>query len=456
MATRPLRLGRLAPDGFKVRRSDVRWTKENGDHCRAREIIGFCNVRRVEGGQAGEDPFEAGGEGLQIGLAAPFAGRLSRPASRGGTVDYQDRVQDWPADTIIGAIETDDPSAPGEPASVGMMLTAGRRRTEQTEQRFGLLAGWNDRTRAWWSDGGDEYGTIFGQGFCQLSAMVRGRRPPFSELFEAVAGPAHVVYGSQPPMAPSVAPLLDQLRRTPQQAQAISEDLLGALLARSPAPHPDELIYASNLLSALTSCPLMEPCPLLTPNGFRDPGPPDAVLLSIVGDSTWLYQHKTLGYRMELAAWQDRQAGPAMREWMSRSFERVARDPDSIRADYVALIDEVRSRAPPGRSVKFVIMNDFSTRGDEDLQSYAGFDLPMGDTLTTIRDKDRNLMLCDLAHERDIAIIDFDALASEMGAQEHLPDAQHPGQALVDAGRAEILRILRQQGVPGFNQRGAN
>jgi hypothetical protein len=59
-------------------------------------------------------------------------------------------------------------------------------------------------------------------------------------------------------------------------------------------------------------------------------------------------------------------------------------------------------------------------------------------------------MLCDLAQAKDVAILDFDSIAAEMGAHSHLPDGAHPSLALLDEGRREILRILRDQKIPGF------
>ena len=230
----------------------------------------------------------------------------------------------------------------------------------------------------------------------------------------------------------------------------LSEDLLSGVVRQSHPPSPADLIYASSLLSSLTTCLLTDSYPLFTQTGYRRAGPPDVVLLSAYADSGLTYRHKTLGYRIEMPAWHAAAAGARIREWIQHAFEPERRSLDDIKADYVALIDEMRSRAPKDRPTKFLIMNTFSTSAYDDLQSYAGFDAPMGHTLETILEKDINLMLQDLARERDIAILDFDAIAAELGAQHHLPDGAHPSGTLVSEGRAEILRILRAQNVPGF------
>jgi hypothetical protein len=449
LALRSLRLGRLAPDDVVIRHSQVRWLKGNGEYCRPHDVLGFCNMGHFEAADrlSSSDPFVAEAEGVQIALATPVAGHLRREISYGGSLDLIDQIHVWSPDVVVGAIETADAS--DLPIDVELLLTAGRRRTDMPDQRFSLLGGWHDRTRAWWADGDGEFGTIIAFGFCQLLGMVRGARRTFFELFEAIPGPAHVVYGGTSPFTPSVGLLLEQLRRTPAQTAAIVEDLMSAV-AGDGRPNPAELIYAATMIGGITSCLLGETYPLLTRSGYRRSGPPEAVLLSVFADSAFVYRHKTLGYRIDMPTWQAAAAGPRIRAWVERCFERERRDLDDVRADYLALIDEMRARAPADRPTKFMIMNGFSTSAHEDLQSYAAFDAPMGDTLETIHDKDAGLMLCDLAQAKDVAILDFDSIAAEMGAHSHLPDGAHPSLALLDEGRREILRILRDQKIPGF------
>ena len=91
-----------------------------------------------------------------------------------------------------------------------------------------------------------------------------------------------------------------------------------------------------------------------------------------------------------------------------------------------------------------------STSGEEDIHIYDSFDEPLGASLQTVRAKDLNLMLCDLAHERDIAIIDADAIAAELGGRVSMPDGLHQNGTMQAEMRAEILHILRARRVPGF------
>ena len=415
-------------------------------------MFGYCNLGSFKDttGATKENPFAAGGEGLQVALLAPEAGRIRHETPRGGLLEMFDNVFVWSPEFVIGALEVDGSNVT-EPIDAGLLMLAGRSRTGLIEQRFAPLSGWHDRTRAWRPDREGEFGSILGQGLCQLSSMIQGAGRTYVEFAEQAGGPAHMVYGYQPPTTPSVALLLDQIRRTPAQNVAIAEDLIGGVTGDAAALSPPDLIYTASLLAALTSPSLLsETYPILTRAGLSRVGPPDAVLLAAFADSPLTYRHKALGYRLELLPWHEGQAGPAIRDWFARSFEPVRRSLDDIRSDYVALIDEMRARARPGRPTRLLLMNACSTAGREDVQSYIGFDAPLGATLEMIHAKDVNLMLCDLARERDIAIVDLDAIAAEMGASEHMPDSTHPTTALVAEGRAEIVRILRELGTPGF------
>jgi hypothetical protein len=75
--------------------------------------------------------------------------------------------------------------------------------------------------------------------------------------------------------------------------------------------------------------------------------------------------------------------------------------------------------------------------------------------LTNIRAKELNLMLYQFARERDISIVDVDALAAELGTGRHIPDGVHQSGRLQKAVRAQLLTILRERGVAGFDSRAA-
>ena len=66
----------------------------------------------------------------------------------------------------------------------------------------------------------------------------------------------------------------------------------------------------------------------------------------------------------------------------------------------------------------------------------------MGETLAMVAAKEMNLMLHDLADERDIDIIDVDALAAEVGGAAHVPDGVHLSGALQALVRSEVLEVL--------------
>jgi len=135
--------------------------------------------------------------------------------------------------------------------------------------------------------------------------------------------------------------------------------------------------------------------------------------------------------------------------WVKANFDEIPRGLGPMARDLAKLFGAIRE-APEPMPRHLLMLNRMSSSGDDDVQSYMPFDTPLGDTLATIRAKDANLMLHDLAREYDVAIVDVDAITAELGGQRNLPDGAHASGALQAEVRGEILHILRGRGVPGF------
>jgi hypothetical protein len=58
-------------------------------------------------------------------------------------------------------------------------------------------------------------------------------------------------------------------------------------------------------------------------------------------------------------------------------------------------------------------------------------------------------MLYELARELDLSIIDVDDLGAQLGANHFMTDMVHQYAPMEVAVRDEILRVLRERGVPG-------
>jgi hypothetical protein len=212
-------------------------------------------------------------------------------------------------------------------------------------------------------------------------------------------------------------------------------------------PTPADWMFAGATLNALNRSPASERYTILTRSGLRAAGPPDAIVFSLNAEAENVLRHRRLGYALQFHGFRLADAGLAFVAWLRANFISVRRSPDEIRADFRALIDLVRADAP---ATQFLICNVMSTSGADDIQNYAPFDAPLDQTISTVHAKAMNLMLHDLARERDIAIIDADAIAAELGGQRSLPDGVHQNGEMQAELRAEILRILRARGVPGF------
>ena len=451
----PLRLGALSLSGYTLRRSGFRWLCEDGHVCRPGEVIAFCNINLSPTGRpaTADDPFMEEGRDFQIALAPRIGGRVRRApdSTRGGFIDQLPLYLAWAPDFVVGHLEPTETSdnrssSPGD--EVRLLFLAGRRTTELAEVRSGLLTGWHDRSRAWWGERDGRFGTVLSLGNCEQAGIVRGERQAFLELLEAASGPAHAVFASDDAMVPCSSVILEQFRRTASQFETIKEDFARSFGSGSAVPAPSEWMFGGLLLSALGRSPLSERYEILTRAGLQRVGPPDAVILSLGSELPTLLRHRRLGYSVNCHGFRLREAGPAVQAWLRRDFELIRRAPEQIRQDYRDLIDAVRAR----QDTRFLILNVLSTLIDESIHSYAPFDTPLRDTLSSVRAKELNLMLHDLARECDVSIVDVDAIAAELGSREHVPDGVHHSGALQAEVRGEILRILRASGVPGFGE----
>jgi len=450
-----LRLGPVEVAGYTVRHSGIRWLYPDGHVCRAGDVVAYATIGLLRTASAPRQrtPFAAEARDLQVAFATPVGGilRQARDGTAGGFLDLLETTQHWHAGTAIGAIDCAPRDANAGEATPRLLFLAGQRVTELSEGRGGLQSGFYSRARAWWGEppAGDDIATVLSMGICELLGVMRGEQSGFIELFESVPGPAHMVFYPNDTLVPCAAVLTEQLRRTPAQFGAIAADMAQGLLAGQVVPRPADWLFAGCLLQALEASPLTETAQVLGRSGLREAPPPRAVVTSVRAEPTHVLRHRKLGYTLALFRAND--AGPAVRAWLASAFETVARSLDDIAADYTALFAAARQRGP----VEFLIVNTMSSNGGEDVFDYAPFDAPLGDTLASIRAKETNLMLHDLARAHGIAIIDADAMAAELGGAVHLADGVHQSGALQNEIRAEIVRVLGERGLPGFGRAAA-
>lgn len=362
-------------------------------------------------------------------------------------MDALDFFQLWRPDDVMGVIEV----AAGQPAPPDdvlprLIMTAGRRVSGLGGNRRPLM-GWSSRDRAWRVESEAPIGTLLSMGICELAFVMKGDVFPFVEVLDAASGPAQVVFTPDQPLAPCARNIIERIQLTPEQHEAIARDVSQGLLAGAVTPGPTDLIFAGAMLDNLRNSPVTAPYNILTREGLRVAGPPDAIVLSLQGEAQFALQHRRLGYGLYAHDFVLREAGPATNAWLRANFEVVERGPDAILADYLEMIDVIRARAPAAR---ILICNVMSTNGWEDMISYDMFDAPLGASLSNVRSKDANLILYDLARQRDIAIVDADAIAAELGGHRCIPDGIHQNGELQAEIRAEILRILRARRMPGF------
>ena len=444
MTSLPLSCGPLKAEGFVIRRSGIHWLCEDGHLCRPNEVIGFCNIslEQVAGQQSLNFPLADELE-LQVAFAPRVGGRLRIAGgnSPGGYLNVFG-LHIWNPTDVLGHLEQVSGSEDQVQAGSGelrLLMLAGRRMNGLADVDSGILPGWHNRSRAWWCDrSGSDLSTLLCLGICDAAGIVRGNQTPFVETFEATPSPAQFVYVPDHPVVPCAPVLLEQFVRSSAQNEAIAADLSSGLTGGRVGPNADDWMFAGALLSSLQHSPMREKYDVLTPTGLQQLGPADTVLLSLSAEVQSILRHKKLGYSVQMLRHRQAAAGPAIRSWLASAFEPVKRTVGDIQRDYRQLIDTVAAQT----GARVLILNRMSTSGFEDITSYAPFDAPMGEILENIAAKEMNLMLHDLADECDVSIVDVDAIASDLGGSEHLPDGIHHSAAMQAVVRSEILHIL--------------
>lgn len=434
-----LRFGPLAPAGYALHRSGLRWLAADGARIDAREVFAFCNLAlRPVGGAP--DPFAAESFDFQVGFASPVAGVLRHGPglSHGAFLDWLNSFV-WEPDAILARIEgADGDTLPR------LLFAAGRRMSEVVEERSGLLTGWHDRARGWWGEGAGP--TLLGLGTCELIGTIRGERRDFAELFAAADGPAQAMVAQDEPLVACAAVLAEGLARTDVERAAIRADMAEGVFAGQPPPAPDDYVFLGALLAGLERSPIAEGSALLTRAGLEQAGPPDAIALTLTSEIPRVARHRRLGYTLAVHDHRLRRVGPAAARWLRANFEPVLRTPDDIARDYAALLDAIRGQT----GALVIAATAISTQNYEDVRSYAGLPEPLALHSISVRAKTLNLMLHDLARSHGLALLDADAIAAEMGMRPHLPDGVHPSGALQTEVRGELRRVLRGRGVAGF------
>ncbi|HTI01913.1 MAG TPA: hypothetical protein VL752_13280 [Acidisoma sp.] len=442
MSAIELHLGPLRAEGYNILRSGVRWLCESGQYCGPNQVFAYCNIilEPTTSRLSGPPPFADELE-LQIAFASRVGGTITTDSStaRGGYLSVR-TVDAWNAETVIASI-TPDPGAYDRamnPSRLRLLALAGRRMTALADTHSGLLPGWHGRTRGWWCDEGETPVTLLSLGVCDATGLILGEQCAFLEMFETTQMAAQMVSVPDHPLAPATPLLLDQLQRTPQQFDAIAGDLRSFFSRSATAPTPDDLMFAGTILSVMQRNPIRDSYSIFSANGLARLGPADAVLLSLAVEPSTILRHRKLGYHIHIMRHHQVAAGPAVRAWLAESFEPVRRSVNDIKQDYITLIDKI-ARTTGGR---VIILNRMSTSGYEDVSSYLAFDAPLSDTLSLVAAKEWNLMLEDVADERELHIVDVDAIAADIGGAEHLPDGIHQSGLMQTLLRQEVRGIL--------------
>ena len=159
-------------------------------------------------------------------------------------------------------------------------------------------------------------------------------------------------------------------------------------------------MYLGALMGALANSPTEAAYEILSRDGLSHAGPADAVVMSLASEAPVFYRHKRAWKNCTLRVhhFQLGRCGAATQAFLKANFEIVPSTVDQILADYIRLYDHLNAE----RRVELIVLNIFSSNGFEDIATYAAFDEPLDQQVFTVRNKALNVMLHDLARERDM------------------------------------------------------
>jgi hypothetical protein len=192
-------------------------------------------------------------------------------------------------------------------------------------------------------------------------------------------------------------------------------------------------------LLALQRCPVRDRYDELTEKGVETVGPADAVILSIVSEQPQRLRHRRHGFLLDCRTFLYPGLGEGMKDWLRRNFEFVQHNVEDAKRDYLELARELRRENP---DLRILVLNAVSTRGSEDTISYYAYEEPMGLRLASVRAREMNAMLDEVALEADISIVDCDSVAAELGCSIAVPDGVHQNGEMQAMLRQEIRSML--------------
>lgn len=438
-ASIPLRLRALDQLPHRISRSAFRWSVADGQPFRKGDVLGYCNLG-LAGDPAGQGHLFGSEEGLdlQVALIARGPGLLHHVASLhgGGWSDRQPWYQ-WEPRTVLANVEpaTGDGAADWPDGElIDYHFVTGRRAVSLAEDRSGLATGWHDRLRAWRLNRQGPSRTVLGLGSCELFHTLRGDQGAFVELIDGEASGIHMVDVPERPIIHSARMIVEQMRRTDAERAAMEQEFRASLAACPVGGRGTDWSFALFSLLALQRCPVRDRYDVLTEGGAETVGPADAVILSIVSEQSPRLRHRRHGFLLDCRTFLYPGLGEGMKDWLRRNFEFVEHGVEDAKRDYLELVRELRRLNP---DLRVMVLNAVSTRGSEDIISYSAYDEPLGLRLASVRAREMNAMLDDVAREAGISIVDCDSIAAELGCSIAVPDGVHQN--------GEMQAMLRQE-----------
>jgi hypothetical protein len=242
---------------------------------------------------------------------------------------------------------------------------------------------------------------------------------------------------------PSAKVITEQIRRTPEERESLVASLRGFIAGEEGTSRMQGWFFAAALANALGASPATTGHDVLSRAGLSEAGPPDAILLTARAETGLTMRHRESGCTFSFHGYRLHDAGPAFNRWLQANCDVVRKSAADILQDYEELIRTLRERNP---RAQLLVSNITSTSGEDEVQCYAGLESPPKSVIA----KEANLICATLAQRHDVAVLDIDAIAADVGIARHSRGGLHHDGVMGAAIREELVRVLAARRVPGF------
>ncbi len=433
----PLILGDINLHDIRIQMSGIRWLCSDGQYCKSGIPIAYCNVLLVKGD--GSLLYNSGEiHDFQAVFITPFDGfiHIQKGNSHGGLIDQLPYYFFWDSKITICEIECEAQNFVLEAQQVQVIFAAGKRYFDAAENRTGILSGWFQRTRAWTGDRGQIKNTILTLGICDILNGLRGSEIVSLEFMELMPLSTQVILFQDGVLVPTVSMLLEQIKRTPENLSDLIVNFSVMIKSSTYIFESEDYLFLGAILNSLANSNFLDTTLTLTRSGVNENTPSNIVLISLAAQPTKLFRHKSLGYSIAFHGFRLQKMGAATRMWLKENFYLINRSVDEIASELRELCNLL------GPNVRILVCNIAANPMSAFISHYDLFDKATFKEIGDINQRERNVMLDELASEGILEVVDLNLLSAKLGTSRNIPDGMHMTGVLEQEFLKELARII--------------